>query len=458
MKKGEITVFLSLLFVLMVSFILAVAESAVLQTAKNEARLYTDQAVYSVFGEFQRELQERYGIFAVEGSYESGDFREERITNRMHYYGSPEIEHEITGIQFLTDSSGRPFREQAIRYMEEVYGIEVIKDLTGLSETWEEQQIVGKDTEVKSEKLSEDLDALLSETESSLPAQDNPLPNIEKIRKTGITALVFPKEKQISGKSISSQSRLCSRDIRSGRGSFPARTDLDTVTGRLLFHEYILKKFSHVLSEETGIRQDQTLDYEVEYILEGKEKDADNLEAVLRKLMVIRTGINYAYLQTDAAKQAEAEALALTLSSLIGLPVITEAVKQVLLAAWAFGESIMDLRALMGGKRAALVKNSDNWQLGLSALLTLGTEADTRPGSDVQNGMNYQEHLRLLLFLESGETAAIRALDRIEQNLVYTQKLEFFRADACVTRIKIQNCAKIREGLTYEFPLYFSYE
>lgn len=458
MKKGEITVFLSLLFVLMVSFILSMAESAMLQTSKNKARLYADQAVYSVFGEFQRELQETYGIFAVEGSYESGNFREERITDRMHYYGSSEIEHEITGIQFLTDSAGRPFREQAVRYMEEVYGIEAIKDLTGLSETWEEQDTAGKETETKSEKFSEELEDLLAETESALPVQNNPIPNIEHIKKSGITALVFPEEEQLSGKSISEEAQLSFRNIRSGRGSFPARTDLDQITGRLLFNEYILKKFSHAKSEKTEKKQEKTLDYEVEYILEGRESDADNLEAVLRKLVLIRTGINYAYLQTDTAKQAEAEALALALSSLIALPAITEAVKQVLLTAWAFGESIMDLRSLMEGKRAALVKNSDNWQLGLSALLTLGTREDTRQGSHVQDGMNYQDHLRLLLFLQSGEAAAIRALDRVEQNLVYIQKLQFFKADACVTRIRIHNRVEIRAGLTYEFPLYFNYE
>lgn len=62
MKKGEITAFLSLIFVLMISFVTAILESAFVQAEKNQARLDMDRAVYSVFGEYQKELLEEYGI------------------------------------------------------------------------------------------------------------------------------------------------------------------------------------------------------------------------------------------------------------------------------------------------------------------------------------------------------------------------------------------------------------
>ena len=54
MKKGEITAFLSLIFVLMISFVTAILESAFVQAEKNQARLDMDRAVYSVFGEYQK--------------------------------------------------------------------------------------------------------------------------------------------------------------------------------------------------------------------------------------------------------------------------------------------------------------------------------------------------------------------------------------------------------------------
>ena len=55
-QKGEITAFLSLIFVLLVSFILAMLESTVIQTAKNLKRLDADRAVFSLFGEYQKDL------------------------------------------------------------------------------------------------------------------------------------------------------------------------------------------------------------------------------------------------------------------------------------------------------------------------------------------------------------------------------------------------------------------
>ncbi len=455
MKKGEITVFLSLVFVLLVSFITAMLESTVIQVSKNQKRLDADQAIYSIFGEYQKELMDEYGIFAIEGSYESGVFEECRLTDRMHYYGSSGIEHEITGIQFLTDSQGQVFREAVIQYMEDTYGISMVKDLTGMVSQWEEQEIQGKDAENEEKQIFDNLDEVLDENESLLPAQSNPLPHMEELKKSGILNLVLPKEKSISGRRIRLEDQVSGRSCRTGRGSFPVRTDMDEVTGKLLFNEYILDKFGNAVWEKDGNRP---LSYEVEYILEGAESDMENLEAVLKKILLIRTGLNYVYLLTDAAKQAEAETLALTLTSAIGVPVISGLVKQALLAGWAFGEGIMDLRTLMAGKRTALIKNAANWQLELSSLLKLGTNEDNQETCDIEGGIDYKAYLRILLFLENSVHVSMRAMDRMEQNLNYEKGLDFFRADACVTKIRIQNRAVIRNGLTYEFPLYFGYE
>ena len=243
--------------------------------------------------------------------------------------------------------------------------------------------------------------------------------------------------------------------LRTGRGTFPVRSDVDEITKKLLFHEYILKKFGNAVEEE---KEKRSLAYEVEYLLEGKTSDQENLEAVLNKLLLIRMGLNFVYLQTDTAKQAEAGAMALALATAVALPMLEPVVKQVLLAAWAFGESVMDLRSLMSGKRVALVKTAENWQLSLSSLMKMGTSEDTQEGADVTDGWDYKSYLRMLLFLENGDHLTMRTLDWVEQNLIYEKGLAFFRADACVTKLRLQNLVQIRNGLSYEFPLYFGYE
>ena len=79
MKRGEITVFLSIVFVLMISFVSGILQAAVIQAAKNMGRLETDRVVYSVFGEYQKELLEEYHVFGLEGSYGTGSYSEENL-------------------------------------------------------------------------------------------------------------------------------------------------------------------------------------------------------------------------------------------------------------------------------------------------------------------------------------------------------------------------------------------
>ena len=98
MKKGEITVFLSLTVVLLVSFILGMMNAANIQLMKNQARIDVDSALYSLFGEYQTDLLEEYHIFGIEETYGTGNLQEENLLRRMHYFGTKGIVHEIKGI------------------------------------------------------------------------------------------------------------------------------------------------------------------------------------------------------------------------------------------------------------------------------------------------------------------------------------------------------------------------
>lgn len=155
----------------MISFVTAILESASVQAEKNQARLDMDRAVYSVFGEYQKELLEEYGIFAVEGSYETGNFSEKQLIDRMHYYGASGIWPEVEGIQFLTDQNGQAFREGAVKYMEDLYGISIIQGLGALAEKWEQQEITGEQTKDESNQSLEELDDMLNQNQSSLPME-----------------------------------------------------------------------------------------------------------------------------------------------------------------------------------------------------------------------------------------------------------------------------------------------
>ena len=223
MKKAEITVFLSLVFVLIVSFVLGILQISVIHTSKNLSRLTTDRAVFSVFGEYQTRLLEDYYIFAIDGSYGSGEFSQDKILGRMYYYGGDGTKHEITGIQFLTDNGGQSFREQALEYMEETYGIGLVHDLTGLTADWEAQEIQAEEIGKKEETILADLENLkesaesLSEETVEKPGgegediEGSPFTCIEQIEKAGILSVVMPKDMELSEKSIPLDSQVSKR-------------------------------------------------------------------------------------------------------------------------------------------------------------------------------------------------------------------------------------------------------
>ena len=121
------------------------------------------------------------------------------------------------------------------------------------------------------------------------------------------------------------------------------------------------------------------------------------------------------------------------------------------------GESVVDIRTLLSGKRTALVKTSENWQTSLSSLFRLGDDS-RQEGSDIQDGICYKDYLRMLLFLENTDEITMRALDRAEENLRTEQQLDHFRADQCITRLRMDNTVTFHDSLTYQFPVYFGYE
>lgn len=70
-KRGEVTAFLALIFVLLVGFTGSMMESASLQSAKSYRRADMNCAMESVFAEYQRDMLEEFDLFVLDASYES---------------------------------------------------------------------------------------------------------------------------------------------------------------------------------------------------------------------------------------------------------------------------------------------------------------------------------------------------------------------------------------------------
>lgn len=454
-KHGEVTAFLALIFILLVAFAGSLMESASLQSAKSYRRADANRAIESVFAEYQRELLETFDIFALEGSYESGEYDEQKVLERLSYYGASGMELEIERIQLLTDQNGQAFLEQIARYMEKEYGLSALEGLISGMDNWEGKEEEAGQYQQMETALNQELSGLLSENEVELPVEDNPLPNVQRLTCAPLIELVMPGDRAVSEKSVERSGMPSGRSIRKGYGDFTDVAEKPELSV-IAFGEYVLTHFSSSVRKEEEA-YGGALDYEVEYILSGKESDRENLERVLKKLLAIRFVPNYAYLQGSAAKRAEAQALAAVLCTAVALPVAAEALTQVLLFAWAFGEGIMDLRALVKGNRVPLTKTDESWQLSLAGLMKLGTGEDEQEGKDTVGGLTYEEYLRGLLCIGSRKDMLFRTLDLIELCLRQEKGLSWFRVDGCISRIEVSCKAGLRRGIAYRFSTYYGY-
>lgn len=454
------TAFLALIFILLVSFVGSLMESASIQMAKNYRRTDMDRAMESVFAEYQKDLLEEFDVFGLDGSYENGDMTEELLLGRLSYYGAGGIDNQIQAIRLLTDQGGKAYREQVAKYIEEKYGVNVQTELEFETGEWEEYE--EKSQWIKETRISQELhmDQLLSGNQVELPEENNPLRNIELLQKKPLLDLVTPKDIQVSEKAYNLSDAVSLRNKRKGYGDFSTGIEEKEIPS-LVFGEYLLSHFASFTENKEKIRG-EGLEYEMEYILFGMESDKENLEKVTKKLLMIRLVSNYIFLTSDSVKKAEAEAMAATLSTVILLPEITAAVTPIILLAWAFGESLIDIRSLLDGKKVALVKNEDSWQTSISSLFTLGTETDHLEGTDNANGLTYNDYLRMILFLQEKvvgkEQITMRSLDMIEKRLRYDKGQEWFKADACISKLEIKSICSLRRGVTYQFYTYFGYQ
>lgn len=453
MERAEVTAFLSLIFILLVSFIGGIMESASIEMAKNYRRTDVNRSVESVFAEYQKELLDKYDIFALEGTYESGVYDEQLVKNRLAYFGADGMDNSISRIQFLTDSGAQAFYEQATYFMEHKYGINNVRDKVSQTELWKMQEQKSKDYEKESRKKSEEFDSLLGESGNSLPEKDNPIAQVSKLKEKPLLELIMPKGMPVSDKKVNLSECPSGRKRNKGHGDFSDVAEPPGTLSTLMFGEYLLEHFSMAADRES----EGALDYELEYICAGKESDRENLEDVAKKLLMMRFASNYLFLQGNPAKRAEAETLALTLCTLAAVPVLEQAAAQMILLAWAFGESVVDLRSLLKGGRIPMVKTEKSWQLSLSGLMRLGESGEVNDGKDLSEGFLYKEYLRILLFLEKPEKAGMRALDLIEQNMKMVYGQTYYRADYCISKIEIKSTVQFRRGITYKFQTYFGY-
>ena len=171
--------------------------------------------------------------------------------------------------------------------------------------------------------------------------------------------------------------------------------------------------------------------------------------------MLLRGGINCACLFRDSGRSRTAGTVAAAVSLVLFNPELKEPLKNAILFAWAYLETVVDVRTLMKGGRVPLVKTPDNWQTALKDLLTPAGRSKT---GSYESGFDYRDHLRGLLYLEGGSLKNRRLMDVIEMEIRETPHGAGFQMDRCVDILSFQTTVKDSLGGDWEVKMTVGYD
>lgn len=479
-EKGSITVFLSLICMLFLALICTAVESARVQGAKAQTANITGMGNFSVLGEFEKELLDDYEIFSLDGSYGKGSFSIDEVNSHLKTFLTCNTDPKegifsaacfdpwklqlddssVKKYALLTDDSGEPFYQQAVDYIKANLGVEAAgllmhyredaEKVTKWQDEYEKRKQENESAMADAEKArDEKIKQLESEaeaagTEAALPqptVRSNPLKEIAKLSRRSILDIVTGN-KAVSGESVSTWSLPSHSWNR--KGTMKIKRENAGIVSDAMFREYLLDYFPNYTDED----EEGKLAYQLEYILGGKNSDKSNLKYTVNRLLLIREGMNYLYCSGNGTMNSQAGALAFTLTGFLGIPALTEATKHALLLAWAYGESLIDLRILLDKGKVPLSKTAASWVLTLENMEYL---SDILAGgvSGSGSGLEYRDYLRILLNLGGVGKQKMRALDMVQENLRKKDVTSKFKAENCIVGIETETKWTIK-------PVFFS--
>ena len=452
--KGSLTIFLSLILVSVMTLLFTMAECIRLYEMHDFAQEYTDMAVESAFSEYNPYLWENYRILAVDLGYGTGTIGpamlEQKTIDYCRYNSNIEYGNNYARLipascsakqySLLTDQSGAGVIKLGTKAAMDGMASQVIDSVQGNVDQVNGVEIVNAEEKAESGKNSlEDEKRKLEEAKEAAANDDDPNTNPsdypdpgeveddpldafgimkESISK-GVLATVVDAD-SISDKQIDIDNVPSHRSLYTGTGGDSYNP---TIADKALFIDYLLTNYSYYGMD----RKHAGMQYELEYLISGKESDTQSLASVVEQLMIIRESANYMTILKSPGMVAQAQTIAEILAGFTMNPAIIEAVKYAIIGAWAYVESTLDIRLLLSGGKVALVKTAEQWTSDvwhLSACMDVKYKAKECP-----DGIGYKEYLMGFLAIRSNETLAMRACDVMETALHGTDDYKNVRCD-----------------------------
>ena len=449
-RRGSITIFSVLSLLLVTATIFALLEGCRLIEGRRFADLQTEAAVEAAFANYNTCLWKEYRLLGTDISQVEAVMRtvvEGRNGQGINMLRMGLNQIKIEGMKRLTDGQGIVFVECVSSYMKKNILYESLKELYSQYEAIKTLMDTGGMDKENIEAAIEGLKSVEEESnQDSIGTSESNIDISELLEKVkgwqekGILELVIEGGQSISEAEVDFSQGLLRRPLAQGNIQV---SDSVAWTDRVLLQQYLLTYFSNYVDA----KQNRALSYELEYLLGKKSSDIENLKIVVVKLLALREATNFLYLSSNPEKVAQADVLATACAGASLNPMLIQVIKIGLLTAWAFVESVMDVRALLAGKRIPLLKSDESWTTTIETLLA---QMDGFAMSkESVYGLSYQGYLGILLLFEPEKPLAMYAMNLQEKTIRDNYADTSFRLDALVT--EVETSVEYQYGLIFPF-------
>ena len=480
MRKKEteayLTVYAALSLTALISLFLVLLEGVRFNTIQTETAIIADIAADSILAEYHREMLNQYGMFWVDTSYGTAQPSMDTVKEHMQGYLEKNCESNvflfslplyrdllemelkdlaIEKVAVATDGGGRVFRQRAAEVVKDDIGLSFLEKIAEWLQIIEDNGLEGRDLELEMQSIGEQIETLNGQKKQVgkdwiTVEIENPLKVLEGQQRKGILRQVLEEPDAVSSRTIDPGTLVSSRwkrgEINSGNWTLEEESLID----RLLWQEYLMRYCGYYGAES----EEDLLQYQIEYLIAGKDNDTENLKSVAYRICAVRWAAAVMYLFADQEKCGTAETVAVAATTLLAIPEAATLVKFAILLGWAYAEGVYDVRCLFAGQRVPLLKTDETWHYDIGGLLDnilegiFDEDTGKQDMEEQEKGLSYQDYLRILLALSSLEGQTFRMMDIVEMDIRQTSGNENFRIDGCIDRLEAEVTIESAYGYT----------
>lgn len=461
-KQGSITTFTSLMLMIIASLLFTLLECSRYLMLGMMAALNSQSVTESIFAEYHVPAYQNYHLFMLDVGYGTEQLSLSKVNEKMQQLSQENLNPTAAGFgrysnflqmdvtdsnvvryELITDDNASPLLQQMSEAVKSDLGVDMIEDAVGQITDITESTNKGKEADDYLDGALDELEQaqepeengqaeIRSKKSVKLEADDNPMEDIKSAKGSPLLSQILPEGQTISSKEINKADSVTERALNSG--NYGAEHSIGGVQKATII-QYLKRYTANFIKK---IDLPHALEYEQEYILFGKYSDEENLKKMAGKMLLIREGINFAYLLSDNMKREEAFAMATAIATASGIPFAVHAIEMGILASWAYAESIAELRSLFSGEKIATVKTAESWTVSLAQAASVPFQSLVKAKS-VSSGLDYQDYLQAFLLLENKEKIGMRFANLLEKNMRLYTGYENNKLDCMATAMVMEH-------------------